>query len=427
MLLLGVSFLLLLAPMDELVLPVVAIFNLVVIALAVFESFVLVKPGMLEVRRLTASRLSQGTENEFIYEIRNRTRKGFRVVLRDELPDSFSYEPETLAFDLEPYGTMRITRKALPRIRGRFTLGNIYIRISLFLGTRRLMIPAEAEISVYPNLLEMARYEKLASARRLSDYGIHVARQVSVGREFDQLRYYMPGDDYRDINWKATARMSHPITQTYQIERNQNVLICLDAGRHMTGATGKTGTKFDAAVNAALMLAYIANRYGDRPGLLLFSNEVHTYLEPRRGKIQLNRIIDILYRTHPALVTASYSEMYRCVLTRNRRRSLVVLITDVGEGDEIEDMLRYLPRLAPKHVPVCISVAETALMKKAFGRPADAGDILVKAAALELQNRRKEIMKELVAGGVYVLDLEPAQLTPAAINKYVELKSLQLV
>jgi uncharacterized protein (DUF58 family) len=421
------SLLMLLAPLDALVVLIVVVFNLSVIALAIIESYVLVKPEMVDVRRLIASRLSQGTENDFEYEIRNHSNRKLSLVIRDELPDSFSYKPETLSYTLGPHEIVRITRKVLPRIRGRFKLGNIYVRVSLFLGTKRMMLPSEVEISVYPNLLEIARYEKLASARRLSDYGIHIAKQVSIGREFDQLRHYLPGDDYRDINWKATARMSRPITQTYQIEKNQNLLICLDAGRHMTSATDETGTKFDAAVNAALMLSYIANRYGDRPGLLLFSNEVQTYIEPRRGQAQLNRIIDVLYRTQPSLVSASYSEMFRCVLSRNRRRSLIIIITDVGEGDEVKDMLRYVPRLAPKHLPVCVTVAETTLMEKAFSRPTNVDDVFVKAAALELQNRRKEIMRDLAASGVYVLDLKPNQLTPGAINKYVELKSLQLV
>ncbi|MDZ7815780.1 MAG: DUF58 domain-containing protein [Planctomycetota bacterium] len=425
---LAISPLLLLAPATILVVPLVLALDLLLFAVMAIEAKFLVRENDIELQRVIPDKLSHGADNEITYVIRNHSNRAYTIRFRDELPASFDTEDLRQTAKLAPRGVTEITVSVKPFKRGVFRLSKVRTQLSLAFAFSQFDVECPRIVRVYPNLVQTGKYEKLASSRRLSDYGIHRAKAISVGREFEHLRRYVSGDNYRDINWKATARVHHPITQVYQVERNQNVLICIDSGRHMTTGTGdKLCTKFDAAVNAALMVAYVAARSGDRAGLVVFSDKVNTYMKPRSTDAQINALTEELYNSHPDMASTSFMQLYTGVMQRQMSRSLVIVITDIGEGDETKDLVRHVPILGRKHLPVVVTMAEMEIRKLAYSNARTDSEALEKAAALELLTRKREALRSLSAKGVHVIDLEPDELTIGIVNKYVELKSRQAI
>jgi uncharacterized protein (DUF58 family) len=287
---------------------------------------------------------------------------------------------------------------------------------------RQHRYPLDAPVKVYPNLLEVRKYELLARKDQLFEIGLKNARRLGEGTEFERLREYERDDDYRRINWPATARLHKPITTDYQPERSQSVIIMLDAGRLMTAPLGPL-SKLDYAINTTLLLAYVAILRGDRVGLLTFADGVTGYWEPGKGRKQFLTLLEALYKVQPQQVEADYMKASAFLSVKKSKRSLVVLFTDIIDREQANAMVRGFGRLAPRHLPMAVTMADNEVLLMARRDPMDAQQMYERVISQGLLDDRAVALDALQRRGALTVDVPADKLTPAVVNKYLEVKA----
>src|SRR5262245_40620555 len=251
--------------------------------LVVVDYVVTSRPAELEAERINDTKLSLGAENLITLLLANRSRRPLQFQLRDEYPYQFVADAVTLAGAIAPYDIYEARYHVKPLQRGDYRFGDINIRYTSTLKTfvRQARYPAEAQVKVYPNVLDVRKYDLLARKGLLFELGLRAARVYGAGTEFERLREYNTDDEFRRINWKATARRGKPIAAEFETERSQYIVSLIDTGRLMRPPIADLA-KLDYAINTALLLSYVATLKGDHVGLLTFADDVRTYLAPRR-------------------------------------------------------------------------------------------------------------------------------------------------
>ncbi|MCD6310004.1 MAG: DUF58 domain-containing protein, partial [Candidatus Eremiobacteraeota bacterium] len=253
-------------------------YTIILLIVALYDYSSIPGHGNFVINRTGDNRLSLGTSNPISIRIRNRAEVFHKIQLKDEPPEYFKAYNRLMEDNLLPGEEKKLTYHVLPLLRGTFEFGDINLRCLSRLGLfwRQFKYPGKWEVRVYPNLQEIKKYELLTKKGSPLDTGLKISRILGLGREFERLREYQPDDEYRQINWKATARRGKPISQIYQTECYQEVIIVLDTGRTMTSPIGGM-ERLDYAINGALLLAFAASKHGDRVGLLVFSNKITSY------------------------------------------------------------------------------------------------------------------------------------------------------
>ncbi|TLM73000.1 MAG: DUF58 domain-containing protein, partial [Actinobacteria bacterium] len=285
-----------------------------------------VRVGELEWERATPPKLSIGVPNPVTLRVRNTSARVARIVARETPPPGFEGERAFGTLDVAPRASEERTLHLAPPSRGTFRFGGVGV---LSLGPRRFagwrgVAPIGEEVRVYPDIQAVHRYALLERRGLLHEIGVRAARYAGAGTEFESLRDWQPGDDFRDVDWKATARRGKPVVRRYEVERSQTIVLAVDAGRLMTPVVGPM-TKLDRSVNAALLMAYLATRMGDQVGLLVFGRDVQTFLPPRRGHRQFLATLEALHGVEGALEEPDYARAMRYLASRVQRRSLVVV------------------------------------------------------------------------------------------------------
>jgi uncharacterized protein (DUF58 family) len=364
----------------------------------------------------------------FIYVIENRSDERIICRLDQEWPATFSATQKRAEVLIEPGEMVELALEATPQARGRTPLPptQVEIRFPSAWVVSRWLQDAHQTIAIYPDLQQLAEYDTLLHAHLLGQLGIHRHRQLGGGREFDQLRNYVPDDDYRQIDWKATARKQKPITVVHRTERSQNLLLCVDCGRLMGNPAGN-GTYLDKATDACTLLAHVADRGGDQVGLLLFRDSVLKFLPPKHGKTAVLRIIDSLVDLDAQPVFPSFAAWAEAVQIRNRKRSMIFLFTDLGDPQLSADLVATVPVIARRHVVVVISIRNPTLDQVADGPAAERADIYRILAARTLSDERAARTRQLVQAGVQVLDVDHPSLLVKTVNKYLDIKARQLL
>jgi uncharacterized protein (DUF58 family) len=383
-----------------------------------------VRGDRLSVRRERPARLSLGVANEVTLEIDHRGGRALSVLLRDEPPAEFPADPVVLGAVLPPRGRVRLTYRLRPTARGNFAFGGLTVRcrgpLGLAWADRRL--PLGETVQVYPNLLEVRRYEALVRTTLVRAGGYRAKRLPGAGREFSHYRDYVPDDDYRLVGWKATARRNKPVTAVHESEHSQDVIFCLDVGRMMAARVGAL-TKLDHAINAVLMLAHVSQTFQDNLGLLVFSHTVHLYLPPAKGRGQHTRFLQALYSVQPALCHVNYREAFAHLTARHPKRALTLVFTDLLDAAVSQEFLGAAGLLRRFHLPVTLAVADVPLQELAARKPASVSEAYDVLVARDLLAGRAELLRGLERQGVMVLDTVPERLTIDAVNRYLELKT----
>lgn len=382
------------------------------------------RPGQVRVARRHEPRLSLGAPNAVWLDVHNAAPRALTLRLRDEVPAECEASALVLTARVAPGASAAVGYTLRPLRRGDHQFGAVTLRWLGPLGLlwRQATYPLAAAVKVYPNLLELRKHDLLARRGRLQEAGLRPVRHFGSGTEFESLREYQPDDDYRRINWKATARRGRPMTAEFETERSQNVLAVLDAGRLM--ATEVHGlTKLDRALNTSLLLAYVAALRGDRVGLLAFSDRVLAYLPPRRGRRAFHALLEALYNLPAEPVEPDFDRAFRFLATRQMRRSLLVLFTDLTDRDVSSALVQHLTRLARHHLAVCVTLADPELLTLAHAAPADTRALYERVVARRLLEERAEVLGVLRQRGVVMLDVPADRLTVAVVNKYLELKA----
>ncbi len=378
----------------------------------------------LRVRRERAAWLSLGAENEIVLVLENVGNRPVRVIVRDESPAPFRAEPDLLEAFIPGHGTVRPAYRLLPTARGDFTFGNVYLRCRGPLGLVWIdrVVEAGETVPVYPNLLEVRRYEALLRAALVRAGGYRSRKLLGGGREFSHFRDYTVDDDYRAVNWKATARRSKPVTTVYESEHSQDILFCLDVGRMMAARVGAL-TKLDHAINAVLMLTHVSQAFQDNLGLLVFSHTVHRYLPPAKGRAQHAHFLQALYSVQPELCYVNYREAFTHLIAEHPKRALVMIFTDLLDSvvsQEFRDSLRLLRQF---HLPLTLAVADVPLQELAARTPQTTTELYNILVARDLLHQRAEMLRGLERQGVMVLDTVPERLTVDAVNRYLAIKT----
>jgi uncharacterized protein (DUF58 family) len=378
----------------------------------------------LELARRTDDRLSLGADNPVALHVRNRCYLTLRLLIKDDPPAPFATAQRAFAVVLRPYAEERVTYHTRPLARGRYEFGDLHVRGRSLLGLSywQRRIPRRQEVAVYPNLLELRRYQLLARSDRLRQAGFRLARRLGQGTVFESLREYSPDDDFRSIDWKATARRHRPISRQYEAERSQTVILMLDAGRMMTTLIGDL-SRLDYALNAALMLAYVAVERDDAVGLIAFADDVKAFVPPRKGVRQVGLITEALYDLQPALVEPDYAEAFALLSSRARKRALVVCFTDLVDVEASSRVLGHMAALAPHHLPLLITLRDSDLQRAAERAPQDVPETYQRALAAQVLHDRATALEVLRQRGAMVLDTLPEKLTVAAVNEYLGLKA----
>jgi uncharacterized protein (DUF58 family) len=379
---------------------------------------------VLRVRRERPARLSLGTDNEVAVVLDNPGGRALHLLVRDEPPPLFRADPLILKAVVPAHGWARVRYRLLPTDRGNFTFGNVYLRCA---GPLRLAwvdraVPAAETVQVYPNLLEVRRYEALVRTTLVRAGGYRSKRLPGAGREFSHFRDYTVDDDFKDVNWKATARRGKPITAVHESEHSQDIIFCLDIGRMMAARVGNL-TKLDHAINAVLMLTHVSQTFQDNLGLLVFSHEVQLYLPPAKGRAQNAHFLQALYSIKPELCYVDYREAFQYLIGKHPKRALTMVFTDLLDAvvsTEYRDSVRLLRQF---HLPLTLAVADVPLQTLAARVPEDREQLYDILVARDLLHGRAEMLRSLEREGVMVLDTVPERLTIDAVNRYLALKT----
>ncbi|HEX6937951.1 MAG TPA: DUF58 domain-containing protein [Longimicrobiales bacterium] len=378
-------------------------------------------------RRLVLTRraprwLALGSVAEIEIEATNATGRAVRLRATDDLPPGLAREgPDILEWRVAPGRRAAVTYRVRAAERGAMTLGPVHVRAAGPLGLvwRQCRFPLADEVNVLPGILDVRRHRLLGLQRQLALAGVRTVRRRSERGEFESLREYVRGDDPRTIDWKATARRGAPMVRRYQAERSQNVLLAIDAGRLMTERIAGR-ERLDHALAAALLLADVAAAYGDRVGFLVFGGRVEQYRAPSR--LPISRLAEAFGRVRARLVESNYPAAFAYLARRLRRRSLVVLFSDVIDARASAALIAHVSRAAARHLPLVVALRNPELDAAAVaGAHAEAG-VFHRIAAEELLQARAAALAGMRRAGALVADALPDEAIHVVVNRYLEVK-----
>lgn len=374
-----------------------------------------------DIARAVNHNLPVGVWKRVNLNIRNPGSAAVRLELHDLHPAEFAARdlPRLITVPGRQSGRLRYQIKAPSRGRFEFTGVAFFRRSPLGLWWRKQRADLQEGVKVYPNFSEISHYTLLATDHRLSQMGVVKRQRRGEGSDFHQLREYREGDSLRQIDWKATARFRKVISKEYQDERDQQIVFLLDCGRRMRHREGEKAL-LDEALNAMLLLAYVASLQGDAVGLLAFGGS-HRWLPPRKGRWVVNDILDKTFDLESAMQVSDYIQVARVLESVQRRRALVVLITNTRDEDH-ESLSRAVQWLRRRHLVVVADLRESALDEAANTDIEGFRDALrFQASHAYLDNRTKS-HEVLEHRGAIVLDLLARQLPIALVNQYFSIK-----
>jgi len=408
---------------------VTVLYDVALMAAAAADYLLSEKENAFRVEREMEERFAMGAENEVTIKISNRAQRKVTFIVKDEYPPRMELTSPREAQLTITAGRSRTWRYTLlPIARGKYDFGNTVLRFRTGLGLlwRQITYPTATDVKVYPDIREARKHELYAHRNRRPEPGLRRMRVRGQGREFESLREFVIGDEIRHISWAATARRGKVITRQYTIERSQNIVVLLDTGRLMTARIGKL-TKLDHAVNATLSIAYVAAAGGDNVGLVAFSRRVVSYLPPRRDRDQINRLMEALYSLEPQMIEPSYKRAFNFFGANCKRRSLVVILTDLVDRDASAELLAHTSQLIPRHLPLIITIGDTDLREMVRAQPATSGDVYRQAVAEEILRQREEALMRIRHAGGLALDVPAGRLSLELVNKYLEVKERGLL
>lgn len=380
------------------------------------------------VRRAVPEPFSLGEPEEVTVHIENRAAAGLKAMIADHAPAGLRPEPREVGSTFDADGRVDLRYRTYSPRRGAYRFGPVDLRVWREDGwwRRQVRLPQPQEVAVFPNVVAIKRVQLSLRRGLRAMAGMRRARPPGASTAFAGLRDYVRGDDVRRVSWTATARRDRPVVIEVEAERGQQVVLALDCGRLMTAPAGDLD-KLDHAVNAALMLAWVAQAHGDRVGLMTFDDRVNTFLKPERGALQLRRINEALYAVRPEYVEPDFGHAMTQLALRVGRRSLVILLTDVQDPEASRELVAHALRLGTKHLVLVVAMSDPAVLS-ARDAPIDTSNRAYEwAAAEEFVASRRESFELLHRGGVLGLDVVAGNLSPALVERYLELKERALL
>lgn len=399
--------------------------TLVGLAVAAFvvDGWLATRRPQLRLERQAPLQLHVDQPHTITWLVENHSPFPVALKLCDRIPSGARAEPELLEMTVAARTLATVAYELVPQVRGLTSFGDLTYRIRGPLGLtwRQKKWPAATAIRCLPNLANWKTAELAERRALMRQAGSHRYRWRGSGSLFESLREYSTQDDIRWVDWKATARQGRPISRNFEVDRHQQVILLVDASRAMTTYCG-TRTKFDAVLEAAVLVARAALDQGDALGLVVFADQIDVYLHPRRERAQMTAVMEHLYGKQPRLVEPNFEAALTRATQSNLRRSLIILFTDVTVIEAARRMLGYLRTLIPRHLPLVVTIADDTLEQWEVVEPQTTEDFYRVGVANELMFERTVLLEELRRCGAEVLDSPADQVAPRAIEYYLNLK-----
>jgi len=387
----------------------------------------------LQWKRRLPSALALGVSRNLACALVNEGPNTWTVELFDHVDPALDFEGLPLQVVVPAHARTEVHYSIVPRRRGLVRFGRAELRVRTLHGSFEWVrrVGSEESLHVYPNFAAVARYAWLASDRRLADIGIKSYAQRGAGTDFKQLADYQPGDAIRHIDWKATLKHQRAIVRQFQDERDQCVLFLLDCGRRMRadeGAAARHGSHFDEALNALMLLAYVALKEGDEVGAMTFGTDPadRRRFAPRKGRTTLNALMATLYDIQPQATHSDYLLAARDLMQVQRKRALIVVLTNFRDEDarELEPALKLL---RSRHLVMLASLRERVLREMAE-QPLTTHERVVEVAGAHLiEQSRRDAFQRLAGRDGLLIDVEPEQLPAELVNRYRAVKRAGLL
>jgi uncharacterized protein (DUF58 family) len=392
-----------------------------VLAAALLDFLRAPRSRSLRARRSLREPLSAFAENPVSVELTATGSRRLRLQVADAPPASFRSRGHRARLDVPAPGTASLGYVVVPRERGLHHFGDLHVRAfgPWGLAARQWRLPLQAEVKVYPDLRALGRLPAPGSP----EPGLARARGHWEGREFASLRPYAVGDDFRSVDWKATARRGAPIVRETEPERNQTLWLLLDCGRHLSARLSGGRTKLDHAIDASLALARAAARRGDQVAALLFGAEVRRVVPPGRGAAQLGPLAKALFAAEARVEESDYAAAFDALAERQRRRAMVVVFTDLADPDTSALLLARAALLCRRHLALVAAVADSAVADAARASPRTEAEAYARLAAERILGERELAERRLRAAGVRVESVSASDLTAAVVGSYLAVKA----
>ena len=378
--------------------------------------------------RALEDRLSNGDANLVTLHFTNHYGFAVQCDVIDELPFQFQERTWSRSVQLEKKGAGSLQYTIVPLLRGVYAFGiiNVYVRSPLGMIQRRYCCGEPAEVAVYPSYIQMRRHQLAAIGNRLQEAGTKRIRKLGHSTEFEQIKEYVRGDDYRTVNWKATARRGDLMANTFTDERSQQIFCIINKGRVMK-MPFEGMTLLDYAINASLALLNVALRKGDKAGLITYAQTVDTFLPADKKKGQLNTLLHALYKEETTFAEPDPEALFSVVRNRISHRSLLIYFTNFESAESLERQLLFFKRLAHYHLLMVVFFENTELKTVVESEAKTIEDIYIKTIAEKYRHEKVLMVKELHKQGIIAVLTTPQNLTVNTLNKYLELKSRQSI
>ena len=381
------------------------------------------KPAQLAVRRSWRSPAALSVSSDVDITLTNSSGTSIHATVIDAVPLQLRDKPPALAIRVGAKNEGMESYRIRPVQRGDAKLGDCYVRYQslLCIAERWVRAPLGQTVRIYPNLDEAKRQSIYLLRSRHVALEKRLARVCGIGREFESLREYQQGDEYRDICWTAAARRGKLVTRMYQIERSQTVWIVIDSGRLMRARVGSV-SKLDQAVNSALSLAQVALYSGDRVGLIAYGRGIRQQLPAAKGSSHLRQLIEQLALVHEEGAEADHFQMAGRLLTDQKRRSLVVWLTDLAETAMTPEVIEAASMMMPRHLVLFVVIGQPDLGELAARTPRSESEMYKVAAAQEMVHRRELLLARLRERGALAMEVSSSAVSTALVNAYLQIK-----
>jgi len=404
------------------------VYNLLLLAAAFVSWMAVPSPKHIRITRQFDPVLSVRVPNRVVLTVLNDGPETIDFRMREEPPPFFEASQREFEMRLRPGEEKQFVYTITPNERGGDYFRGTFVRIKskLNLIEREVRLRTEQPLRVYPNVLALREFDLLKQRGMLKEVGIRKSRAKGLGMEFESLREYTEGDDYRKIDWKATARKSKLVVRNYEQEKNQSVILCIDIGRRTLSEINGV-PKIDHMLDACLMLTHAAAVSGDCVGLLVYSNAVKRYIPPRKGRNQVGYIIEALHDLVSEPVESDHSAAFAYLVSRWKRRSLVVAFTDLDDADQARAFSTSFGPISRHHIALVASVGDPGLKRDAECKVASREDMYSKAASLFVLSDRKSAETVLSNNNINLIDSEPQDLSSALVSYYFMVKERSLL
>lgn len=388
------------------------------------DALLLPRRRHVTITRHIAERVSVGYPTLMTFTVENHSRRAIRIQLAHDVPPEIEVQPQRCETTLRPGQSAELECRLTAHQRGTHSLGRVFVRLLPTTGLlyRQFSVEPPGAVQVFPNLMSVHRNELLTRRGASNEQGLARLRHIGQGYEFESLRRYVRGDEMSRVEWKVTARRADLIVKNFEPERQQSVIVAIDVGRATAGEFEGL-SRVDYLVNATLMLACITLRQRDHFSLIAFSDRIESYLPPVSGMKNVERVARALFELQPRLVESDYGAACRFLGLKNRKRSLLCMMTDVIDRQASDVFIAYMARFARYHLPLVVTLSDPQVRQVAHQPLAACQDPYAKAVALDVLAAREEALIAMRRKGVSVLDVPPKRLTPELINRYTMIKA----